>query len=115
MVSVILVESKLQQNLPDLCFEVMASAGVAPASGVRDVNASSVAVERLPDEMNGMKIRDERVKLKCLFYLGLFAFHFASRLHPFEQLADKYVVYLCSNLLKQNAGNGSNCGRWKWD
>ncbi|KAG4917217.1 hypothetical protein AAZX31_02G009200 [Glycine max] len=38
----------------------MASAGVAPASGVRDVNASSVAVERLPDEMNGMKIRDER-------------------------------------------------------
>ncbi|KHN00229.1 Glycogen synthase kinase-3 like MsK-3 [Glycine soja] len=60
VVSVILVESKLQQNLPDLCFEVMASAGVAPASGVRDVNASSVAVERLPDEMNGMKIRDER-------------------------------------------------------
>ncbi|KAG4981711.1 hypothetical protein JHK87_026460 [Glycine soja] len=38
----------------------MASAGVAPASGVRDVNANSVAVERLPDEMNGMKIRDER-------------------------------------------------------
>ncbi|XP_027365648.1 glycogen synthase kinase-3 homolog MsK-3-like isoform X1 [Abrus precatorius] len=38
----------------------MASAGVAPASGLRDGNASSVAVDRLPDEMNGMKIRDER-------------------------------------------------------
>ncbi|XP_061373613.1 glycogen synthase kinase-3 homolog MsK-3-like [Gastrolobium bilobum] len=38
----------------------MASAGVAPASGLRDVNASSVAVDRLPDEMNSMKIRDDR-------------------------------------------------------
>lgn len=54
----------------------MASAGVAPASGLRDVNASSVAVDRLPDEMNGMKIRDERVKIKCLLFLSLFAFHF---------------------------------------
>ncbi|KAK7392199.1 hypothetical protein VNO78_20629 [Psophocarpus tetragonolobus] len=34
--------------------------GVAPASELRDANASLVAVERLPDEMNGMKIRDER-------------------------------------------------------
>ena len=77
----------------------MASAGVAPASGVRDVNANSVAVERLPDEMNGMKIRDERVKIKCLFYLGLFAFQFVSRHQSFEQLPGKYVVYLCCNLL----------------
>ncbi|KAL1350874.1 hypothetical protein HN51_014851 [Arachis hypogaea] len=38
----------------------MASAGVAPASGVKDMNGSSVAVERLPDEMNDMKIRDDR-------------------------------------------------------
>ncbi|KAK7278141.1 hypothetical protein RJT34_23166 [Clitoria ternatea] len=38
----------------------MASAGVAPASGLRDVNASSVSVDRLPDEMNGMRIRDDR-------------------------------------------------------
>lgn len=40
----------------------MASAGVAPASGVKDMNASSTAVERLPDEMNDMKIRDDKVK-----------------------------------------------------
>ncbi|KAL1312804.1 hypothetical protein HN51_039392 [Arachis hypogaea] len=38
----------------------MASAGVVPASGVKDMNGSSVAVERLPDEMNDMKIRDDR-------------------------------------------------------
>ncbi|XP_015968858.1 glycogen synthase kinase-3 homolog MsK-3 [Arachis duranensis] len=38
----------------------MASAGVAPASGAKDMNGSSVAVERLPDEMNDMKIRDDR-------------------------------------------------------
>ncbi|KAI4301554.1 hypothetical protein L6164_034821 [Bauhinia variegata] len=38
----------------------MASAGVAPASGSRDVNANTVAVDRLPDEMNDMKIRDDK-------------------------------------------------------
>lgn len=61
----------------------MASAGVAPApaSGVRDVNASSVAaVDRLPDEMHDMKIRDDKVKMnhKCLCYLLLYEFFFAS-------------------------------------
>ncbi|KAE9593760.1 putative glycogen synthase kinase-3 MsK-1 CMGC-GSK family [Lupinus albus] len=38
----------------------MASAGVAPASGLTDMNASSVGVERLPDAMNDMKISDDK-------------------------------------------------------
>lgn len=40
---------------------MMASGGVAPASGFIDKNASSVAVEKLPEEMNDMKIRDDKV------------------------------------------------------
>ncbi|XP_073223610.1 glycogen synthase kinase-3 homolog MsK-2 isoform X2 [Cicer arietinum] len=39
----------------------MASAGVAPASGLIDVNTSSVvAADRLPDEIHGMKIKDDK-------------------------------------------------------
>lgn len=52
----------------------MATAGVAPAPGLRDANASSGGVDKLPDELNGMKIRDDRVnKDNCLFYLILSA------------------------------------------
>ncbi|GLT38556.1 hypothetical protein SLA2020_127980 [Shorea laevis] len=36
----------------------MASVGVAPASGLRE--SSTVSVDRLPEEMNDMKIRDEK-------------------------------------------------------
>ncbi|XP_045796823.1 glycogen synthase kinase-3 homolog MsK-3 isoform X2 [Trifolium pratense] len=39
---------------------MMASGGVAPASGFIDKNASSVGVEKLPEEMNDMKIRDDK-------------------------------------------------------
>jgi hypothetical protein len=51
---------------------MMATAGVAPASGLIDVNASSVsAADKLPDEILGMKIKDDKVnikyKKKCLF------------------------------------------------
>lgn len=45
----------------------MATAGVAPAPGLRDANASSGGVDKLPDELNGMKIRDDRVnKDNCI-------------------------------------------------
>jgi serine/threonine protein kinase len=40
---------------------MMATAGVAPASGLIDVNASSVsAADKLPDEILGMKIKDDK-------------------------------------------------------
>lgn len=48
----------------------MASVSVVPASGlIRDTSGSTVAVDRLPDEMNDMKIKDDKVK-------GLFLFLF---------------------------------------
>ncbi|XP_021901942.1 glycogen synthase kinase-3 homolog MsK-3 [Carica papaya] len=38
----------------------MASVGVAPASGLREPSGNTTGVDRLPDEMNDMKIRDEK-------------------------------------------------------
>lgn len=38
----------------------MASVGVVPTSGIRD--PSGLGVDRLPEEMNDMKIRDDKVK-----------------------------------------------------
>lgn len=39
----------------------MASVSVAPSSGVREPSGNTVAVDRLPEEMNDMKIRDDKV------------------------------------------------------
>lgn len=41
----------------------MASAGVAPAPGLRGANANTAGVDKLPDEMNDMKIRDDKVTI----------------------------------------------------
>ena len=38
----------------------MSSVSVVPSS-VRNANGNNVAVDRLPDEMNDMKIRDDKV------------------------------------------------------
>lgn len=38
----------------------MASVSVVPASGVKEPSGNTVAAEKLPDEMNDMKIRDDR-------------------------------------------------------
>lgn len=40
---------------------IMASVSMAPVSGLRDPAGNAVAFDRLPDEMNDMKIRDEKV------------------------------------------------------
>jgi len=47
---------------------MMASGGVAPASGFIDKNASSVGVEKLPEEMNDMKIRDDKVTIFFVYF-----------------------------------------------
>lgn len=40
----------------------MTSVSVVPASGlIRDTSGSTIGVDRLPDEMNDMKIRDDKV------------------------------------------------------
>lgn len=40
----------------------MASVTVLPASGIRDNNGNTTAVDKLPEEMNDMKIRDDKVR-----------------------------------------------------
>lgn len=40
----------------------MASVGVPPASGLRDTSGHALGTDRLPEEMNDMKIRDEKVR-----------------------------------------------------
>lgn len=39
----------------------MASVSVVPAPGLREPSGSTFGVDRLPDEMNDMKIRDDKV------------------------------------------------------
>lgn len=39
----------------------MASVSVAPSSGLRDRIGNTVALDRLSNEMNDMKIRDDKV------------------------------------------------------
>lgn len=39
----------------------MASVSVIPTMGTREHNENSAGVDRLPDEMNDMKIRDDKV------------------------------------------------------
>ena len=42
-------------------FEQMASVSVVPASGLRDTRGNTTGVDKLPDEMNDMKISDDKV------------------------------------------------------
>jgi hypothetical protein len=49
----------------------MASLDVQPMSGLREPSGNSVGVDRLPEEMNDMKIRDDKVSVWfiCLFHI----------------------------------------------
>ena len=38
----------------------MASVSIVPTSGLREHNGNTVGVDRLPDEINDMKIRDDK-------------------------------------------------------
>ena len=46
----------------------MASVGVAPA-GLREPSGHAVGVDKLPEEMNDMKIRDDKV---CILFVLIF-------------------------------------------
>lgn len=48
----------------------MASLSVVPTSGLREPSGNSAGVDRLPEEMNDMKIRDDKVGdwFICLFH-----------------------------------------------
>lgn len=50
----------------------MASVDVVPSAGVRDNNGNTIAVDKLPEEMNDMKIRDDKVDGVDLFLCRIF-------------------------------------------
>jgi hypothetical protein len=47
----------------------MASAGVAP-SGYKNSSSNNMGVEKLPDQMNGLKIRNDKVQMLCPLFFG---------------------------------------------
>lgn len=51
----------------------MASVGVAPTSCVRESSGHTVGVDKLPEEMNDMKIRDDKVYMSLV---NFFTLHF---------------------------------------
>lgn len=57
----------------------MASVGVVPA-GLREPSGHAVGVDKLPEEMNDMKIRDDKV---CVFFFGLILFLFFDWIYYF--------------------------------
>lgn len=46
----------------------MASVGIAP-TGMREAGGHNAGVDKLPEEMNDMKIRDDKVGHSCLLFL----------------------------------------------
>lgn len=50
----------------------MASASAVTASGMKSASGTSVGVDRLPDEMNDMKIRDDKVDRHAFSFVSLF-------------------------------------------
>jgi hypothetical protein len=55
---------------------MMLSGGVALASEFIDKNARSVGVEKLPEELNDIKIRDDKVNIFFNFVFTLLFLHF---------------------------------------
>ena len=49
----------------------MGSVGVAPSSGLREASAHNAGVDKLPEEMNDMKIRDDKVSQSAHLSLSL--------------------------------------------
>lgn len=45
----------------------MASAGMAPASGVGKPSGDTMLVDKLPEEINEMKIKDEKIEKVHLY------------------------------------------------
>ena len=76
----------------------MASVSVAPNAGVREPSGNNVAVDRLPEEMNDMKIRDDKVD----FYVSVYC----PTCHSFG-----LTVSLIVAVSALNTGDGSNCCR----
>ena len=85
----------------------MASAGIPPASAVGKPSGNTMFVDKLPEEINEMKIRDDKVE-KVVFSQILRA-----KLEGFLYLILLFCPFSVDNLFV--VGNGSNSGRWKWN
>lgn len=76
-------------------FLEMASVGLAPTSGLRESSGHNAGVDRLPEEMNDMRIRDDKVCiLKSIDFL-FFVFFF---IRSFIFVA---IVFSFSNFIHQ--------------
>lgn len=56
-----------------LCFLLyhgMASVGIEPSAAVRDPTGNATDVDRLPEEMNHMKIQDDKVWFLIVFFVA---------------------------------------------
>lgn len=67
----------------------MASAGMAPASGVGKPSGDTMLVDKLPEEINEMKIKDEKIEKVHLYESADNLWSFAS-MHLFC-----YFIFLC--------------------
>src|SRR5262249_23500436 len=62
LLNLVYLGGKLIRDILDFSFfKQMASVSVVPASGLQDPSGNTTSVDRLPDEMNDMKIRDDKV------------------------------------------------------
>lgn len=85
----------------------MATAGMAPASALPKPNDDAMLVDKLPEEINEMKIKDEKVEKVPLH-------KFKDNLSPFFLINNIWtlVVNNCFSFLYHFSviGNGSNRG-----
>ena len=72
----------------------MASGGVAADKPQCD----AMLVDKLPEEINEMKIEDEKVEKVCFLMLDALV-----------------LMFILVVILVLVAGNGSCCSRWKWN
>lgn len=81
----------------------MASSGMAPTSVIGKPTSNATFVDKLPEEINEMKIKDEKVE----------------KVYPHKSLYDVlsffgtrfFFTYQMFCVL----GNGSDSGGWKWN
>jgi hypothetical protein len=78
----------------------MGSVGVAPSSGLREASVHNAGVDKLPEEMNDMKIRDDKVwqSAPCRWFMPLFVVFSGFRMQSLTQVCF--------------SGNGGNSGGW---
>lgn len=56
----------------------MASVSMAPSSGLKNNDGTSICMDSLPDELNDMKIRDDKVSGYTESWIGSMVYFFIS-------------------------------------